>query len=307
MSDIYADSVDGDDGTGDGSSGNPYQSLLTAVTNATDNDTIYLVPQGSSNVYSWISDSIPAGLTIKSTSTLIDRPGYNNVYLDGGSAVRQWSLNGDFTMEDIYIQNVYSSTNASPIKYPNVAGNSTITFNRCVIDETQHNLSTGGRGGFVGNGNSVSLGNPTAINTYFNNCRISNFTMGGGSYCAFVHQTYGITFTYFQECTIYNDSSSNGEKIVGEYTAAGEAPTFRNCIIRNEYATDLGIYMKYSDTTSYSGSVLNYCNYTGLDATNVADSTLTSCTTANPLFRDPSAGDYNIQKDSTIFGTGLLV
>jgi hypothetical protein len=42
VADIYVDYSTGDDGTGDGSSGNPYKTIATAYTNATTGDNVYL-------------------------------------------------------------------------------------------------------------------------------------------------------------------------------------------------------------------------------------------------------------------------
>lgn len=302
MADLYCDSVLGDDSTGDGSSGNPYKTVDECLDNASDNDTVYLVPNGSANTYDFETGSAPAGITIKSTQTLVDRPNYTNAYWDGGSTTKMISTNGDITVEDVVIQNVNSTSGASPFKFANVAGTITMTFNRCVVDETVNNFSTGGRGGFVGNGNSVSLGNPTLINVYFNDCRISNF---GGE--GFVYATVGIVKYYFNETTIYNDSSHEGKRLVASYSTSDLEPELTNCIIRNEHATDLGIFVRYNNTSGRGGAILDHCNYTGEDTTEMAGNTTTDCTTDNPQLRDPSAGDYSLENDSPVLGTGKLV
>lgn len=305
MDEVWVDSVLGSDANS-GTEGSPFLTIDEAFDNVNDDGTVWVVPNGSSNTYAFESGGAPAGITVKSTSQLIDRPGTDKAYWDGGSAVRQISTSGSITIQDMVIQNVNSNSGGSPFKYPDVAGTTEIVFNNCVIDSLLNAVSTGGRGGFVGNGNSVSLSNPTRINVRFNTCRISNFD-GLTDSSGIVHETYGIVKAFFNDCTFFVPSGMDGRKIVASYSTSDLVPEFTNCIIRNEGDSDLGIFMRYSNTTGRGGAILDHCNYTGEDATEMALNTTTDCTTVNPQLRDPSAGDFNLEADSPIYGTGKLV
>lgn len=300
MADIYCDSVAGNDTTGDGSSGNPYETLNKGITEASASDTVYLVPQAT--VYDFVSDTLPANLTIKSTGS-ISQFGTNAI-IDGGSTAVQWSTTEDVTIENVVIQNAYSSTGASPFKYYSTIGTWNITFNDCIIRETKNQLSTGARGGFVGNGNSVSNVS-TRLNVYFNRCRISNFSDNGSSNSAFVH-TNGIVYLYFRECTIHNDSSNTINSIVAHYSISNPDPEFRNTIISNEHATDLPLTKSYNGTADYASTLTNCCYY-GTDATNIAGCTITSSVNADPLFLDAGNEDFRLKPASPCIDAGVIV
>jgi len=305
MADIYCDADSGDDGTGDGSSGNPYETLNKGITEASADDTVKLVPATAD--YTWVSDSIPAGLTIESSTGVppdIVKGEYARV--NGGGAVIQWTLGGNITCNNIAFYNVRSSDAGSPFKWGSLSGiDQVITMNDCVFEDTENALSTGGRGGIFGNGNSVSVPPQNSITVRMNRCLLYNNKGDATNYSGFIHTTSTGLFTVeIYECTIYNDSTGNGlEKIVANYSTNGCVPTYRNCLFVNDHADDLSPCQRYSGGSESSN--VNYTDYNGnVDTTGV---TFSNSNDQDPEFLDKAGGDFRLKASSPSIGTGQLV
>ena len=177
MSNIYTDSVLGNDTTGTGAIGAPYKTLDKSLNVATTNDTILLVPQSTD--YIMTAKTIPAGLTIKTTTSLVPDV-INSVYarINAGGAGPRWTLLGSITCENIYFYNWSSSSTDSFIWWNTGAGVSgiaqVIQFTNCIIDTMATSISSNGRGGVIGNAGSVTAPPQLSITINFDRCLIKN-------------------------------------------------------------------------------------------------------------------------------------
>lgn len=107
MADIYSDITNGDDGTGDGSSGNPYASIQTAVNNATYGDTIHVANTGINTLASAITFN--TGFTNSGASSISwlifkawDNGGARTITCPDGSEVTAFEVDGNNTVTEIF-------------------------------------------------------------------------------------------------------------------------------------------------------------------------------------------------------------
>lgn len=178
QTDIYVQSS-GDDTTGDGTSGNPYQTLHQAVIAATDGDNIIIVGAVSQTVTTTIGKNLTftgnsnASVTITGTARLF---------------IVNSAINLTFT--DITFQNI-SSAGGSVLT---TSGGASTTFTNCIF---KNNSSSSGNGGAL----FIDGSNVTTTNCVFD----SNSTTGGGGAIGLAGAG---TFTATGS-TFYNNSTAN--------------------------------------------------------------------------------------------------
>lgn len=306
MSNIYTDSVLGNDTTGTGAIGAPYKTLDKSLTVATTNDTILLVPQSTD--YVMTPKTIPAGLTIKTTTSLVPDV-INSVYarINAGGAGPRWTLLGNITCENIYFYNWSSSSADSFIWWNTAAGLSgiaqVIQFTNCIIDTMATSIGTGGRGGVIGNAASLTTPPQLSITINFDRSLIKNIKKYSSTESAFIH-TYGNLYTIrFRECTIYNPSGGNElNTFVANYSSGGSIPYFRNCIITSDETSPFTFCKGYWGLTE--ASTVEYCNYYRIDTTGAA---ITNSINSDPLFLDKANNDFRLKPDSPAINLGQLV
>ena len=303
---IYVDSVAGNDTTGTGAVGAPYKTLNKGLTVATTNDTILLVPQATD--YVMTANTIPAGLTIK-TTTLLPPDLVNGVYarVNAGGAGYRWTLLGNLTCENIYFYNWASSSFDSFLWWNTAVGLAGITqiiqMTDCVFDTFSTSISTNGRGGVFGNAGSVSALQQLSITINFDRCLITNIKRYGAGESAFIH-TFGSQFTInFRETTYYNPAGGNElNKLVANYITDSSIPYFRNCIITSDETSPSTLCESYGGVTN--ASTVENCNYYRMDT---AGASLTNSINSDPQFIDKSGKDFRLKSISPSIDAGVLV
>lgn len=302
MATYYVDIDTGNDTTGDGSVGNPYQTLDKGITVSTTNDTVILAP--STTDYAWLTDTIPAGLTIKCL-TVPNMITGDWARVSGGGVARVYTLLGNFTSENIVWYNNYPGGDKSCFFWSvNLTGiTQVLQFTRCVFDDIRTALSTGGRGGMVGNSNSVTQPTQTSITTNFDRCLFNNVKRFAASGAGGIGNSIGtINYWNFNESTIYNAASGEPlNTIIANYNSS--TVVFRNTAILSEHATQPKFNSNAGATTAQACTV-NYCCYSGMDTTNAI---IANSVAADPLFLDPGAKDFRLKPASPCIDAGVIV
>jgi hypothetical protein len=302
MANIYVNIDTGNDTTGTGAVGAPYQTLNKGITVASANDTVILAP--STTDYAWLTDTIPAGLTIKCL-TVPNMITGEWARVSGGGVARVYTLLGNFTSENIVWYNNYPAGDKSCFFWSvNLTGLAQVLqFTRCVFDDIKTLCSTVGRGGMVGNSNSVSTPTQTSITTNFDRCLFNNIKRSAASGTGAIGNTTGtINYWNFNECTVYNAAA--GEPLNTIIANNNSSTTvFRNTAILNEHATTPKFASNSGATTAQACNV-NYCCYSGMDTTAAI---IANSVAADPLFLDAGAKDFRLKPASPCIDAGVIV
>jgi len=298
----YVDSVTGID-TNAGTAIAPYMTLDKAISVVAANDTIILVATATD--YSTSIKTLPAGLTIKS-ETIPNMVKQVYARINFAASAVTWTLQGNITFENLVFYNWSGTTDYSFIYHGRIAGiDQIMQFTNCVIDTVLTGSSTGGRGGFIGGGGSVTGITQNSVTTNFDRCLITNIkNYYASAIPAFLVFTPSNAWSVnIRESTFYNDAT--GYKlwgIVGFYGTVGVV-TYRNTILKSDHADQPLLGSGYG-ANSPAASIVSYCCLDGIDQ---RSATITNSINADPLFLDKSAKDYRLRADSPAIDTGVLV
>lgn len=290
MADIYF-SPTGNDTTGDGSSGNPYETLSKAFTEASDGDTLYAMD----GTHTFVSQSF-SGKNVylkgqnKPVYDTTQTYNYRGAVFDaGGSNTAALTNIGNlYELSDIIFANHGDGTtsNVSGILFNNDSGISTI-IQRCVF--TQNYIHTT-------SGNGTFLLAIQAEDTIISSCIFANnYTKSGANYTGIFRRpnTGNICYAYNNVFYFNGPTYEIGYAVYTPGAGAGSMASKNNIFVGgNCVSMDVGT----------SGLFDYNCAY---DCTNVPSGT--GNITDDPLFIDAGNDDFRLQLTSPCRGAGGLI
>lgn len=294
---INADS--GNDSTGNGSSGNPWQTLAHAYNNSTIGDTIQC--QDSTAAYEWQTIVFSTGRTIIGNTTAP-----SSVVFDGLETHRYWMFNtgGDTDISGIRFTRSWKLTNAHEGQIY-IKGSAAVSLDNCIFDNIKTGLSLARRGGLFGgqtttgsgplDNSSITVSNSLIKGIAYDGVSAYKALMGTQSFISWSWNLYNNVFDMSDQGTnidnfIYEVSSTSATLMAKNnifYNRIGQVIDFVNGLTSTTfdnngyYATAAG---GWTDVPSGSGNV-----------------------TSDPLFVDIENGNYNLRPSSPLIGAGVLV
>ena len=275
----------GDDGTGDGSQGNPWQTISMANTSSAGGDTIRCLV---GTYTTWSSESFNHALTIMS-----DNGDPTTTIFDGGAAALFWYNAADLTINGLGFQNA-AGASLIPIFRVLEADGANAVLQNCIFNGLTADSNEGGIFGCY----SVLTG--TVVITcliqgcLFNNCVstiIGNATTG---ICGTTRD--GIVINFYNN-TVYSNSAGN---ITLHPFDLGSTTTLnlKNNIFYNANGSAKAWDASTGATTA--GSNNDYLGYSGTPS-------LTGDISADPLFVDASGGNFALRPASPCIDAGVIV
>ena len=293
MADIYF-SPTGDDDTGDGSEGNPYETISKAHTEASTGDTLYAM----AGTHTWVTTTITKAVTIQGaspTTTIFDAGGTTaDVYLRN-------TVNGTI-VNDITFTNNGTSSSDLPVIFSGLSNTTTnIYFNRCIFYALYYN-TTGGASDSDQSifGTAKGFSNTRCGTLNFNSCVFYDLKSTTAAGYVFADVSWSsaeaTTGLKLKNCSIYlpDDHTLAGIFRYNHSESVPSTRTMTNTIISSVDALDFGAESGF--TCTYS------CLY------NITDGpTGTGVITSDPLFIDGDNGDLRLRPDSPCIETGTII
>jgi len=265
MATYYINADSGDDGSGDGSEGNPWLTLAQAYTQASDNDTIILQDSTANfttpaNQHTWTKSLTVQGEQDDGTGATIAKSGVNN----------RVEISGTNTFEKLTF--THTANNA----WPMFDSTGVTTFNLCRFVDCKERGSAN-LGIIKRTSSTLTITNCVFLNTQFSDV-VTNSSV--------IHSPTTVTGCLF----IWTSGQTNIVAYVS-YSAGG---TWKNNIIANYSAESVDD----NSAGSYSGQNNCWYNITSTPG-------LTNDITTDPLLVDPDNGNYNLRPTSPCIGTGV--
>jgi predicted outer membrane repeat protein len=249
---IYADAVNGNDLTGDGSQGNPYKSVTAATVGATDGDTIQVLPglYSVATTNESFAISLNAAVTLKGSGPSVTRlqgeDDWTRNILPDGKDIIDCNASGTTTIQDLTVAG---------------CGNDAISNNQAdlviknVVFDTCYDTQRGGGVYFDGNGrNSSSLS--------ISGCTFTrnNSGNGGGDYSwgGAIYTKNAATID-IADCVFTDCSAIVGGAVFLDISEGAGAAAIRNC--------------RFSGNTSNQKGGAIYMGHINQDGTNLHDGT----------------------------------
>jgi hypothetical protein len=287
MATYYINADTGNDATGDGSSSNPWLTILHAYGQASTGDEIYA--QNSTNSYAW--EAIVFGKNI----TFIGESAKNVVFDATGQSLIQkgiftYQTQGTYLLKNITFTGFTTSTNQEGAIH--IYSTLTINIENCIF--TGNNITAKPAGIFAfRNTSENSVVNLTSCLFYNNNGN------GGRSIIGNAEGIGTPPTVNFISSTIYLGGPAGEEMryLVTGYGGTAINIVFKNTIVSNEQAITFNILGSGGNhTETYS------CFY------NINDSVSgIGVITADPLFIDPANNNYNLSPSSPCIDAGTLI
>lgn len=274
MASYYINSSTGNDSTGTGTSGNPWQTITKALSSSTTGDTINL--QSAVATYSW------SGNPTFTSRNLVGVSPSTCVIDAGGSALIIYgnTVNGIFNFTNLTFQNAVIS--AGQGLYLNLQSGVTTVFTNCIYT----NISIPGNAllwDYGGNGSIATIG-----------CSFYGLTTANNASIFALMSTSTIIST---NTTFYNSAiTANSLYLI---TASGTPSViFKNNIFYTLNA--IGWYQTGSGLV-YTGSANNnIVGYTSVP-------TMTGTITSDPLFVNATGNDFNLRPTSLCMAGGVVI
>lgn len=286
MATYYINADTGDDTTGDGSSGSPWETLAKAYSESAVDDTIIF--QNSTASYDFLDATM--------TSRTLEGESVDGVVLDGGGSSLDpvWSIQ-DMTINNISFTNIYSN-NAILSRIFYISGNASkpTSFTGCKFYSIYVFGNTSLSGVLI-----ELVGDDTTYT--FTSCLFYDLNEKVGSSTSVLIRAYAAdnitvnfyncTFIFSSELDIffYNVGNSDGPL------------NMTNCILYNSSGIPVDFFQGdngFTFNTTYT------CAYLMTDFRTVSG---TGNITSDPLFVDESHDNYNLRPTSPCIGTGVLL
>lgn len=274
----YYISTTGDDGTGDGSSGNPWATFAHAYDNSVDTDTINV----AAGTYAWVTDDFNNGGRI-----VVGNDPFDTIF-DAGGANISWQFRNGTTWNFSNLQFFDTITNRA--FFINSQLNITISFTNCFFKLF---AGVGGANqGYFQFGDGIITG----VTLSFTSCIFSGFFISSGSPLYLFNFKSGSGNALTMINNTFWETGIGGASIQINRLDFGTGGIFKNNIFRNEGttvswgATNAGWTVSNNAFTGFSG--------TPPDANEV---------TTDPLLVDPANDNFNLRPTSPCIDTGILI
>lgn len=280
----YYISPSGNDSTGNGSQGNPWQTIAKAITASASGDTINL----AAGTYTWptATQNIPG-------RTFIGQ-GIDKTVVDGAAAsIAGFVMSGTVTFQQIRFTNaVKTSTGNTAFFYVQVNGTHVFTFSNCQFDSlTWNSANAGGIIQVVYNvTGSVTL---NVSNCLFAYCKSSGLNQDGHIWAA----NGSVSTVNVTNCTfVTNRSGSQNVAIIGGL-GSGTLWVLKNNICYDVSGTNPQFVS--ASSPSYTGSNANVIyGYSSVP-------TLTGTIASDPLMVDPLNNLFQLRPGSPAMDAGV--
>lgn len=331
---IYVNSSTGDDATGDGSSGTPYQTFDKAYTEASSGDTIDLTGTFDWSDAAEDGDSTSTGYTL-SKSLTIQGQGADETFVQASSTsntagrrVFTISTGNAVTFADVTIR--YGHVTSGTSRGGAIFSQGTTTLNRVTVSDSYVSVSGSGYGGGIAledtvNGGSLTVRDSTITNNYaasqgggiwngtnttgdidiinstitFNSQAASVATVGGAG-IAFRNGGGSITNSTIAYNNNVNGGTANGP---GLWSAGSGTIVLKNSIITSNYIGGVVSSGGYYDIYKTGGSITdNGANIVGKNNSSIF--TLAATSWVDQVNIGATDGTYVLQDGSgTTSGT----
>lgn len=290
MVEYFINADTGDDGSGDGSTGNPWETLAFAYDSSGSGDTITC--QVSTANYAFVSDTLEDRIIRGASVT-------NPAVFDGGGSTVEWDINTTTTFQDLVLQNALTTTNKGLLAC-SLSSGETLTLTR-----VRFNTITANNDGNVGAiiDGELSGGDRNYVLT---GC-VFNDVIRAGSGDLFMKFRGGAGFPVdlvLNHCILYfSNASPVWTYLFGAHDSASVFNiTMNNTVIENQTGASMTWNVVAGGSTLPTNTLSN-CNTRNI--TNVPAGT--NMTTVDPLFLGPSTGDFNLDPTSTLIGGGVAI
>jgi hypothetical protein len=276
--------IGGNDTTGNGTSGNPYATVSKANSVALTGDTINIGP----GTFTWQQLTFT-----QSTLTIVGAPGYPlTTIMDGASAQTGWQSPGVIGISQIAFQNAIGNGGANSA-FSDSGNNdvgATLNFTNCSFFNIVQINNTNGAFALLRSVNSAMS---------FTACLFYDIPAitGGTNAGAIVQVQHNGTWT-FTNCTWYTNISSTITYVI--FVANGGVTmsiSLTNCIFHN--ANGVGVAFS-SGTISFSGTNNDILGYN-------SPPSLANQISTDPLFVDPTNGNFNLRPTSPCIDAGAPI
>jgi len=283
MADWYLNADTGDDGTGDGSSGSPWESVDFAHGEASSGDTIYL--QDSTASYTLESITFLKALTIEGVTLLgatLDGAGLNVIWISNGFVININKLIFTNSIVTSGTRGLFSTIFES-------AGGFLVTL--CIIHNID--LQATRNGVFFFDGGTTTNCTQKADRCLFYDIKSDGTSTQG---ICFDRNSTSDVLMEFINCTIHFNVGVADElaRFYGEFNG-GMSINLKNNILLNDQTNSISLDL--------DGGDFDYNCYNGTFS-NVE--TGTNNITSDPLFIDATTNDYNLAVSSPCLDAGVL-
>lgn len=278
----YYLSPDGDDTTGDGSSGSPWLTATHAIANSAAGDTVVLLD----GTYDWTTiGEFAASRTFRANNN-------GSAILDaGGASISAWQIGtpgADITLSGIVFKNAASATGAQNRTFRIRVGVShTARFETCQFNDI--NSPT------YGVLSSISNSGNESANIEIVGC----LAIDCPSWVAFASNS-GTMAVAMIGCTVYY--STNGNYVIDN---RGGGTSRLTVTLRNNIMLDATSTMSLTGATSGAGTWDS--DYNCFKGFTIANTLGSNDITSDPKFVDASGGDFALRSSSPCLFTGTAV
>ena len=279
MATIYLNADTGDNTTGDGTSGNPYETIAKGIAETTSGDTIYMQNSTANFAFGAADLALPVGVDLEGES-------------QAGVTVERTTLSRELEIPDGSIVKNFEVTWASQVagNIFQAAENATAEVQNILWDNVP-----------VAGISNTKFANSTLT---FTACKFIDCGPDG-TFLDMIKTSVAGTLSNWNNCLFYwssNDFPSfNTNTIINTSQVTG-IQTFTNCIFYSQRTASIEL----GDASQDASWVFNNCLM-------FADNGFTNVPTGNnnleldPLMVDAANGDYNLRPTSPCIDAGTLV
>lgn len=286
MADFFINADTGNDSTGDGSSGNPWLTLLKAHGDASVSTGDRIICQDSVANYLYTDQTFTKGLTVKGEN--------QRAIFDGGAAAKEWIINtaNIFTFENMQIRNA-TGKNGAIIRV--AADNSSTIVSACILNDLIGNTGNPAQGNVItaagGSNKSMTLKNSLVFDIH--NIPSGFFGVIGG------RLTTDPTILVIGNTFFIDTTSDPISAVVFASNLTGGKVTVQNHIFVDPNAAPLTSVSIASSPTTDTTDIDHNCYFGTSDAGGVGSITL------DPLFVDQLNENFNLRLGSPCINAGI--